>query len=405
MTKDYTKYTADQLLEDDFFVNSIKNPTRETDLYWKLQVADGIVDNKEFAIARQFLYAMQVKKSRMPARDYTNLWKKIDTTNHQVSHKKSFPFYKLFVAAGIALLLGIGTFLFFFSEKGDDSLRLFAQTVKPEEDIQDVQLILSDNERISINEEKIEIQYDQQGSIWVNTTKIAQESNTSTDKQEINQSTPAKKINQLIVPKGKRSTLTFSDGTLLWVNAGSRVIYPEQFEEKAREIYIDGEAYLQVKSDASRPFIVKTRNMDVKVLGTSFNITAYEEDHFQVVALVEGKVEIYSEKEKLAIMTPNDLFKYENGEKSIEQKDISDYISWIEGWYGYQSERLPVILDRLSRYYGKKIIYNKEIGHIRCTGKLDLQDDLKKVMTALTETAPICYEMNENIVSVVYNEN
>ncbi len=403
MKKDYTKYTADQLLQDDFFIDSSKNQTRETELFWQLLIKDGIIDKKEFTLARQFLNSMQIKKRRMSSREYLVLWKKIDASNHQLSHRESFPFHKLFVAASIALLLGSAAFLFFTNNRTDYSLRSIAETFKSEEESKNVQLILSDNERISIDEENINIQYDLQGSIRVNTKKTELEHMPPIDKRDQKQSSITKRINQLIVPKGKRSTLTFSDGTILWVNAGSRIVYPEQFDEREREIYIDGEAYLQVKPDLDRPFIVKTKNMDVRVLGTSFNITAYEEDKYQVIALVEGKVEIYEEKERLAVLTSNYLFKYENGDKSIEHTDISGYISWKEGWYNYQSECLPVILDRLSRYYGEEIIYDKNIEHIRCTGKLDLKDNLKKVMDALIETVPIRYEIHENIFSVVYD--
>ena len=192
---------------------------------------------------------------------------------------------------------------------------------------------------------------------------------------------------------------------MLWVNSGSRVVYPEQFEAKQREIYIDGEAYLQVSPDKSRRFIVKTNKIDIKVLGTTFNITAYEEDDRQAVALVEGSVEIISDKKKLAALTPNDLFQYKNGQINIEQTDITQYISWVEGWYIFESEQLPSILDRLSRYYGKEIKYHKkEIEMIRCSGKLDLKDDLNKVLDALINTAPIRYATDKNVYSVSYRQ-
>ena len=76
-------------------------------------------------------------------------------------------------------------------------------------------------------------------------------------------------------------------------------------------------------------------------MGTTFNITAYEEDDRQAVALVEGSVEIISDKKKLAALTPNDLFQYKNGQINIEQTDITQYISWVEGWYIFESEQLP----------------------------------------------------------------
>ena len=89
-----------------------------------------------------------------------------------------------------------------------------------------------------------------------------------------------------------RSSLTFSDGTKIWVNSGSKVIYPVSFEKKKREIYVEGEVYLDVTHDTSWPFVVRTQQVDVKVLGTSFNVSAYKDDSNMQVTLVEGKVEV-----------------------------------------------------------------------------------------------------------------
>ena len=76
--------------------------------------------------------------------------------------------------------------------------------------------------------------------------------------------------------------------------------------------------------------------------------------------MYKRQVEIISDKKKLAALTPNDLFQYKNGQINIEQTDITQYISWVEGWYIFESEQLPSILDRLSRYYGKEIKYHKK---------------------------------------------
>jgi len=394
MKKDYTKYTAAELLQDDFFVSSVLNPTEETDLFWKIQVEDGIIAKNELQAARLFLSSMRVKKQRMTSSEYQFLWKRINNSKKQFSPRKGISFHTLYMVASIALLVIGGLWFFLGQNKDDESLLSVAQMNISDMDLTEVHLILADNERISLNEDTVAIQYDSKGNILVNSIKIEQE-NVSHNTQKETKAT--KKINQLIVSKGKRSTLKFPDGTIVWVNAGSRVIYPEQFDSKKREIYVDGEVYLNVSNDPHRPFIVKTQHMDVRVLGTSFNITAYQEENMQMVALVEGEVEIISKKEKLAKLVPNDLFRNENGIVSIEQTDVSNYISWIEGLCIYQSERLPVILDRLSRYYGKNIQYNKDIEHIRCSGKLDLKDDLSKVLDALIETAPILYNTeNEN---------
>lgn len=400
MKINYTDYKAEQLLQDDYFISSMLNPTEDTEFFWEIQVEGGSIDKKELMLAKHILQGMQVRKKRMESQELFDVWKKINNTNIQSVPRKKLYFHPLFVAASILLLVGCGIFFLWESNLNSNTFREIAQSIKPNEEIVDVQLVLSDEERISIQEEKIDIQYDKKGDILVNAQKIDQERVDRSIKRE---TTSAKKINQLIVPKGRRSTLTFSDGTVLWVNAGSRVVYPEQFDAKRREIYIDGEAYLKVSPDQDRPFIVKTHKIDVRVLGTTFNIMAYEEDEKQTVALVEGNVEIVSNKNKIAVLTPNDLFQYAEGQVNVEQTDISNYISWVEGWYIFESEQLSIILERLIRYYGKEIEYRKEeIEDIRCSGKLDLKSDLRKVLDVLIDTAPINYEIQENNFSISY---
>lgn len=92
----------------------------------------------------------------------------------------------------------------------------------------------------------------------------------------------------MVIPRGKRSVLTFSDGSKVWVNAGTRVIYPTEFEKDKREIYVDGEIYIEVARDEERPFYVRTKDMNVRVLGTKFNVTNMNLSQFAVWCWLKG---------------------------------------------------------------------------------------------------------------------
>ena len=175
------------------------------------------------------------------------------------------------------------------------------------------------------------------------------------------------------------------------MNSGSRVIYPELFEIDQREIYVDGEVYLQVAPDKERPFIVKTKKTDIKVLGTIFNVSAYEEEDTQTIALVEGSVEVIVNRKKAAVLTPNELFQYKDRQINIKKTNLTQYISWVEGWYIFDREQLSVILDKLSRYYGKNIEYHEDMGSIRCSGKLDLKDNFDEVLNAVLNATSVHY--------------
>lgn len=111
--------------------------------------------------------------------------------------------------------------------------------------------------------------------------------------------------------------LTFSDGSKVWVNAGTRVIYPTEFEKDKREIYVDGEIYIEVARDEERPFYVRTKDMNVRVLGTKFNVTAYESEPIRSVVLAQGCVQVETTQTPKAILAPNQMFSSVEGKENI----------------------------------------------------------------------------------------
>ena len=129
-----------------------------------------------------------------------------------------------------------------------------------------VSLILSDEEQIVFEGELAVLAYDETGRITANEENLMHVSEKEPDLLS---------MIQLLVPAGKRSMITFPDGTKIWINSGTQLIYPSRFSSSKREIFVNGEVYLEVTKDANRPFIVKTEALDVKVLGTSFNVKAY----------------------------------------------------------------------------------------------------------------------------------
>ena len=195
----------------------------------------------------------------------------------------------------------------------------------------------------------------------------------------------------MIVPAGKRSSLELADGTKIWVNSSSTVIYPNLFTGDKREIYVEGEAYLEVAPDTERPFYVKTEQINVKVLGTRFNVCAYQEDSRQQVVLVSGKVEVETSDKQREELRPNELFDYDKQElkASITEVEATDYISWKDGYYQFNKQQLSLLFKRLSRYYATPIVWDEEVGSLTCSGKLDLTERLDDVLKNLKTAAPI----------------
>ena len=184
-------------------------------------------------------------------------------------------------AAACTVLLVTGFFLRGKTGQQIPDIREFVQTAEaPVYTEKEVQLILSEQKTVRLEEKKSSIRYDA-AEIHIN-----EDARKPITKKEV------AAFNQLLVPYGKQTTLTLADGTRVWVNAGSRLIYPSAFDDDRREIYAEGEIYIEVTHDAARPFTVHTGKMDVRVLGTRFYVSSYGRDRTQEVVLRSGSVNV-----------------------------------------------------------------------------------------------------------------
>lgn len=297
----------------------------------------------------------------------------------------------LYVAGFAAsLIIAVGTWYIVNSYQSSlNDIRQFA--INTQENIKkqtDIQLILSEKQKIDLDNKKPTISYSNKKSIQIDEDKIIDKNNVAS-------------YNQLIVPYGKKSMLALEDGTKIWVNAGSRLIYPVRFDDKQREIFIDGEIYLEVAHDKNKPFIVKTKDINIRVLGTKFNVSAYEQEHQTAVILASGSVnvtpcdksEIFCGKE----LTPNQMyFLSANHSESVKTVNVSQYISWVYGIYICENETIAQLIRQLEKFYGKKVTCQPEVSSLRCSGKLDLERDLDSLLNGLTETLPIQYQVRED---------
>ncbi|NYI48698.1 FecR family protein [Macellibacteroides fermentans] len=375
-------------------MKSIKTPTKESNAFWEEQLLTEKIREKEFRVAKNIILSANIPHHTISEEELSELWNKIEKSNKQKPlqrHSRLIQFAS--VAASLAILFALSYTFWSKQSNNDSSLISIAKSMQIQGDSSAVQLILNNEKNITLDQENVTIEYNATGDVIVNKQQVAHNiaSNTNGPAQLAETNT----YNQLIVPKGKRSSIVFGDGTKLWVNSGSRIVYPISFEKDKREIYVEGEVYLEVTKDKSRPFIVSTNKMNIAVLGTSFNVTAYTSDKEQSVVLVTGAVEVKTDSNKKIALTPNNRLTYTGGQLDVENVDASLYVSWVEGLYIYNSEKLGTILDRLSRYYGKTITYDARVSELRCSGKLDMKDELLDVLAGLAQTAPITWQYNE----------
>lgn len=402
MDKKYTNYTIDDLILDENFISSVLHPTPESEEFWTYLVQKRYVLADDFEKASLFIRAVQSPKEKLFHKEKDLLWEKIEIENKKNLKNKIRYLYMVSISAVacIFLLLGVSTFLYWEhqSKENVDPMAL----LKKQSDMQgstDIRLVLSKNKQMSFEESNTEVKYNEKGEVKVNSRTVVKKEEQDTDidkeknKEEAeNIESNAVKYNQLIVPKGKHSTLLLSDGTKLWINAGSHVVFPVAFGKDKREIYVDGEVYLEVSRNETCPFIVKTDRMQVKVLGTSFNVKSYETNEENDVVLVTGSVQVKAGARQEISLTPNQRFSCKpDGAVNIEMVDVYDYICWKDGLLRYKSESLSTILKRLSDYYGKEIRWEAGLDDLKCSGKLDLKEDMEKVLNGLTKMIPVKY--------------
>lgn len=295
------------------------------------------------------------------------------------------------VAASIAVLLSVG--LYFWTDGKKDSSMSLALLENNTSSLSGNEIVLIESkEKLQLKDES-SITYDAEGKSNVEEHVVKKE--TAEDRKE-----KKEEINQIIVPKGRRADITFSDGTRMYVNAGTRVFYPAVFKKDKREIVVEGEVYLDVAKDPSRPFIVKANGFDVKVLGTQFNVCAYKEDASASVVLVDGRVEVSSGKNTKSILSPNQMIEINDKGTDVKEVDVFEYICWKDNMMMLSDRKVGETLDRLSRYYGRKIWYNEEIGNIPISGKLDLRENMEDVISILCQSLFLQYktDANNNII-------
>ena len=166
----------------------------------------------------------------------------------------------------------------------------------------------------------------------------------------------------------------------------TRVIYQAVFAKDKLEIFITGEAYLDVTPDSSRPFIVKTNAFNVKVLGTQFNVCVYGDEPKASVVLVEGRVEVENDKHVKEVLAPNQMIELGNKGVSIKEVDVFEYICWKDNLMQVNDRKVGDVLNKLARYYGRTIVFDKEIAEIPLSGKLDLRGSLEDVVEIICQS-------------------
>lgn len=411
MAEKTDKDTNEFITRDDF-IDWVLHPTTASDSYWKKFIHDNPSSKADIEEALFIIKNLSPKERLMDDIKKKELWNAISEKTIEKNNSRKIHIWS--VAASVVAIVAISVILY-LSGITEDEKSYFSSVEVIDKNSNEVRLIFSDNTVETLNGNDLDIKYDENGQVEITTGRgiesTGMPTNPPNEKKKIRENKQAPGIsksnklamNQLIVPRGKRTTLTLSDGTRLYLNSGSKAIFPAKFSDKKREIYIEGEAFIEVAHDPQRPFIASANEMQIRVLGTKFNVSAYPEDPYCSVVLVEGKIAAEVNSQQIAV-EPDYLLTYHKNSKetSLNRTEVMSHISWIDGWLYCDKQELGAIAAKLSRYYNVDIKFmDDKAPGLLLSGKLDLKTECADIFKAISAITSISFEIvgDEIIVS------
>jgi hypothetical protein len=359
---------------------------------------DGKIDDHEVQMAQNLYSFLSNSSERLSNSDKEQIRNKISRSVKTVALRREL--LRWSVAATI-LFVSVLTSVLYFGTDPTSEIVNFAQStpdikVKAEKN---TRIILHNGEEVTISKTQSQIRYDAKGeNILIDSEqKIVQK---MIDTKAI--------FNTVLVPFGKRTQITLSEGTKVWLNSGSKLVYPAHFAESRREVYIEGEAVFEVTHLKEQPFIVRTKGYDIKVLGTVFNVSAYSDDHVSRIILEHGKIELVSGggsllSHKKFEISPGTMAVFDCTEKTFEQQQVNPqkYLSWREGYLIFESEKLENIVKKLSRYYNiEMVVADNNLKCEKFSGYLDLKNSPEEVLSVICETTALSFSIVQNKIII-----
>jgi len=223
-------------------------------------------------------------------------------------------------------------------------------------------------------------------------------------------------MNEIFVPKGSRSSVVLPDGSKVWLNNGTKLIYPESFRGKNRNVELDGEAFFEVSHDKEHPFVVNMGENRIKVLGTRFAVVAYSQDNIIKAELVSGKIQFDIRKKngksqfRSYMMESLQSLVFNKNSGSISESKIPDnfYNYWLNGVYEFKNETFAELAKKMERIYNVQVIFRNESLKGRLfTGSLSINDNIYTMMEIFKRASkePFSYTHEGNRIFIGEEKN
>lgn len=201
-------------------------------------------------------------------------------------------------------------------------------------------------------------------------------------------------FNTIIIPKGGQYEVTLPDGTAVWLNSASSLKYPTVFTGKERHVELTGEAYFEVAKNKAKPFIVSAGKIDVKVLGTHFNIAAYNDDPASKTTLLEGAIVLSDGKQKVALVPGQQAVAQDGGQPiQLKTANVDDAIAWKKGYFSFRKENIENAMRKIARWYDVDVEYQGKMSHKVLGGSVSRTQNIDEILAYLELTGIARFEL------------
>ncbi|MFD2941744.1 FecR family protein [Flavobacterium notoginsengisoli] len=303
-----------------------------------------------------------------------------------------FNYKRLWQYAAILVFLAGITSVFFYmnNEEGAKNQKVVVKSIEPK--YNNPTLVLADGTVVSLEPKKEKIV--SKNGVISNVNKVL-----VYDAKDLKGVTSTGD-NTLIVPVGGIYAVSLSDGTKVWLNSKSSLKYPVEFSGNKRTVTLEGEAYFEVSKDPHSPFTVKTKSGNVTVLGTHFNVSAYDEDKNFETTLAEGKVKVSeiskSKQTEEVVLRPGQQARVKNEALRVVEVDPLAYTAWKDGKFYFENENLKNILTKMARWYNFNVKFEqKALEQIKFTGIVLKDEPVDHFLDIISKSSNVKYKITK----------
>lgn len=307
--------------------------------------------------------------------------------------------------SGAALLI-IGFGLFFWIQKGEGGRNANLTAIHP--GYNQATLTLADGRTISLDSAQGEIIMEDEGVVYSNGKKVGEAGYAEPDAVSNAQTNPDTPYAILTTPKGGQYRIVLSDGTKIMLNASSTLRYPTRFTGAFRTVEISGEGFFEVVQAKDQPFVVKCKQLEINVIGTSFNVSSYPDEERERVAIITGRVKVGAvgldrETHDVQLLTPGKQATLQDSRLMVNTIDVDTEIAWTKGYFAFNTCTLEDVLKQLSRWYSiDEVSYSEQaLKKELFSGTISRYDQISQVLHKLALTGTVAFRTEGQTIQVI----